>query len=81
MVKSLEVAYDLQKLLLGGILMMSLNLMREIANNAILTEKEVTITMNDGHVFANKRIITSDYWTIVTHDDWIIQWWEVCSIV
>ena len=55
--------------------------MREIANNAILTEKEVTITMNDGHVFANKRIITSDYWTIVTHDDWIIQWWEVCSIV
>lgn len=61
--------------------MMKLNCMREIIKNAILTEKKVTITMNDGHVFANKRIVKSDYWTIVTHDDCIIQWWEVCSIV
>lgn len=61
--------------------MMNLNLMRKIVNNAILTKKEVTITMNDGHVFENKRIVASDYWTIVTHDEWIIQWWEVYSVV
>lgn len=49
--------------------MMNLNLMRKIVNNAILTKQEVTITMNDGHVFENKRIVASDYWTIVTHDE------------
>lgn len=58
-----------------------MNLMREIVKNAILSEQEVTITMNDGHVFENTKIVASDYWTIVTHDKDIIQWWEVYSVL
>ena len=61
--------------------MMNLNIMRKIVNDAILAEQKVTITMNDGYVLKKKRIVASDSWTIVTHDEWFIQWWEVYSVV
>ena len=72
-VLNLEVACNLQKNFLGGLLM------RELVNYAFITDKEVIITLTNGEVYT-ERIVYYDEFGILTQNLRFIRWCGISSI-
>lgn len=72
-VLNLEVACNLQKKFLGGLLM------KELVNYAFITDKEVIIALTNGEVYT-ERIADYDEFGILTQNRRFIQWCGISSI-
>ena len=75
----LEVACNLQKYFLGGILMKKTVLMQGIIHQAFLTGEKVKFTLTNGDVIED-TIVDYDEFIILTRRLWHIRWCNLCNV-